>query len=54
MRKEIVENLNPDDIKGRMGGLARAKKLTPERRKAIATEAANKRWKSPKVRKNSK
>jgi hypothetical protein len=29
---------------GRKGGLARAKKLTPEQRKAIAEKAARARW----------
>jgi hypothetical protein len=29
---------------GRKGGLARAAKLTPERRKEIATKAARARW----------
>jgi len=29
---------------GRKGGTARAKKLTPERRKEIASRAAAKRW----------
>jgi len=31
---------------GLKGGLARAAKLTPEQRKAIAKRAAEKRWKS--------
>jgi len=39
---------NPDRRKGRAGGVkggaARAAKLTPERRKAIAKKAADKRW----------
>jgi hypothetical protein len=29
---------------GKKGGQARAKKLTPQERKAIAQKAANKRW----------
>jgi hypothetical protein len=32
---------------GRKGGLARAKKLTPERRKEIARKAARARWQKP-------
>jgi len=36
------------DVKGRMGGLARAKKLTASQRSEIARNAANKRWKRPK------
>jgi hypothetical protein len=50
-----VEDVRPDDGKnpnavalGRLGGLkggkARAAKLTPERRKEIAVNAAKKRW----------
>ena len=37
-----------EDIIGRQGGLARAKKLSPERRKEIAQKAANSRWKPKK------
>ena len=37
--------INPYDIIGRPGGLARAKKLTPQRRKEIAQRAAAARWK---------
>ena len=33
------------DVIGRPGGLARAKKLSPERRKEIAVKAAKTRWK---------
>ena len=33
---------------GLRGGLARAKSLTPARRKEIAQEAANRRWSQPK------
>ena len=50
MSKKIVENLNPHDIKGRMGGLARAKKLSAARRKEIAQQAATKRWKTREVK----
>jgi hypothetical protein len=32
---------------GKMGGQARAKKLSPERRKEIAGQGARKRWKKP-------
>jgi hypothetical protein len=32
---------------GRKGGLARAKKLSPEQRKAIAEKAARARWSKP-------
>jgi hypothetical protein len=50
-----VEDVRPDDGKnpnavalGRLGGLkggkARAAKLTPERRKELAVNAAKKRW----------
>ena len=37
------------DYNGKPGGLARAKKLTPAKRKEIARLAANARWK-PKLR----
>ena len=47
MSKEID---NPNDVKGRMGGLARAQKLSPARRSEIAKVAANKRWKVKRVR----
>lgn len=33
------------DVKGRVGGFARAKKLSAARRSEIAKFAANKRWK---------
>lgn len=33
---------------GKKGGVARAKSLTPQRRKAIAKKAAAKRWKGKK------
>lgn len=36
--------LNPTDYIGRKGGIARAKKMTPERRREIALAAAAKRW----------
>jgi hypothetical protein len=49
---EEVEELPADDGKdkaaqalGRKGGAARAKSMTPERRKEIARQAAAKRWK---------
>lgn len=42
------EGKDPADSRGRSGGLrggrARAEKLTPEQRKAIATKAAAARW----------
>jgi hypothetical protein len=47
---DIATGERPDDQpeRGRPGGLkggqARAHKLTPERRRAIAKKAANKRW----------
>lgn len=34
---------------GNKGGIARAKKLSPRRRRAIARKAARKRWSTPKV-----
>lgn len=37
------------DVIGRPGGFARAEKLTPARRKQIASDAANKRWQAKKV-----
>lgn len=37
--------VNKDDVKGRLGGIARAKKLSAARRKEIAVSAANARWK---------
>lgn len=45
-----TEGKNPNAVAlGRLGGLkggkARAAKMTPERRKEIAKQAANKRWK---------
>lgn len=50
---EITETLPADGGKnaaavalGRMGGKARAKKIGPRRRKQIARQAAEKRWKS--------
>jgi hypothetical protein len=43
MRKQPEQS--DTDVKGRMGGLARAKKLTPARRKEIAIRAAETRWK---------
>ena len=46
-----IEDVAPDDGKnkaaqelGRMGGKARAEKLTPKQRSAIAKKAAAKRW----------
>ena len=49
---EIVEQTDADDGKdkaaqalGRKGGAARAKALTPEKRREIAQKAAAKRWK---------
>jgi len=51
---EETETLAPDDGKdpaakalGAKGGAARAKAMTPERRKEIARTAANKRWIKP-------
>jgi hypothetical protein len=49
--KETSELKNPDAVYlGRKGGLkggkARAKKLSPEKRKEIAKKAANSRWKN--------
>ena len=47
-----IEEAAPDDGKdpaakalGKKGGAARAAKMTPERRAAIAKEAADRRWK---------
>lgn len=47
MKADSKRNLkiNPYDIIGRAGGLARAKKLSAKRRKEIAVKAANTRWK---------
>ena len=49
----VDPNKNPAAVElGRKGGLkggrARADSLTPERRKEIAQEAANRRWNPPK------
>jgi hypothetical protein len=51
---EEVEDLATDDGKdpaakalGKKGGAARAQKLSPERRKEIARNAAKKRWPTP-------
>jgi hypothetical protein len=41
------------EVKGRAGGLARAKKLTPAQRSAIAKKAAETRW-APLRRKKEK
>lgn len=46
--KELVKNAAMH--LGRLGGLARAVKLTPERRSEIAREAALKRWGNKKDR----
>jgi hypothetical protein len=43
-----MSDKNSDDAKGSPGGKARAAKLTPEERKAIASAAAAKRWGIPK------
>ena len=43
-----------DDIIGRPGGLARAKKLSPARRKEIAANAANARWRMPQKDRNAR
>ena len=43
-RKKRV-SVNKDDVKGRVGGFARASKLSPARRREIAIQAANTRWK---------
>ena len=50
---EETEDYGPEDTKdpaakalGKKGGAARAGKMTPERRKEIAHQAAGKRWKS--------
>lgn len=40
--------INPNDIIGRPGGIARAKKLSAARRKEIARKAAETRWKTKK------
>jgi hypothetical protein len=45
---------NTNDIIGRPGGLARAQKLSPERRKEIAAKAASTRWSKPRVAKKKK
>ena len=48
--QQAVEDLAKDDVPAQDGrvrsGLARAKSLSPEQRKAIATDAAKARWKS--------
>lgn len=45
---EIVEftehEETPNEIRAKKGGEARAAKLTPEQRSAIAKKAADKRW----------
>jgi hypothetical protein len=50
--KEATRKKNPAAVAlgklgGKKGGDARAKKLTPERRKAIAQKAARARWGKP-------
>jgi len=47
MRKKRVDNSK--DIVGRPGGLARAKRLSAQRRKEIAQRAAQARWKGKKA-----
>lgn len=43
---EFTEHVEtPKEKRARSGGNARAEKLTPEERKAIATKAAEARWK---------
>lgn len=45
------EGKNPAAVAlGRMGGKARAEKLSPERRRAVARKAAKSRWKAGAVR----
>ena len=48
---EVVEQKNPHAVElgklgGAKGGKARAKKLSQKRRRAIASKAANARWKN--------
>lgn len=44
-KNSIISGKNKAAVElGRLGGLARAAALTPERRKEIAKEAANVRW----------
>lgn len=45
MAKRKKAFVNKDDVKGRVGGFARAKKLSAARRKEIAVQAAQARWK---------
>ena len=40
--------VNSNDVIGRPGGIARAQKLSAERRKEIARKAAETRWKAKK------
>lgn len=40
------------DVKGRVGGFARAKKLSAARRSEIAKQAADARWKVKRVKVN--
>lgn len=49
MRK-YVRRKRAGNYDGRPGGLARASKLSPERRVEIAKNAASKRWKPKRVR----
>jgi len=42
--REDAPSLTPGQQLGRLGGAARAKKLSPERRKEIARKGAAKRW----------
>jgi hypothetical protein len=44
MRKEDRDRQAAAALMGKQGGKARAKSLTPERRKEIAQAAARKRW----------
>ena len=43
--REDAPALTPGQALGRLGGAARAKALTPQRRAEIARKAAAKRWK---------
>ena len=45
---------DPDDVIGRPGGIARAKKLSASRRSEIARKAADARWGKFKVKKRKR
>lgn len=51
-RKSILASKLTVSEMARMGGIARAANLTPERRKQIAKEAVNARWRKGEMEKH--